>query len=535
MPGSPASPDHSFRRRLAYFFIGLLFSINAGLQNGLMLAMLPQAQGQFSLTLEQSGWIQVSYYMTYACMSILFFKIRQHFGLNRFIRTVLLLLLSSNLLQLIFNNYTIELLARGILGIASSGAMTLSIFYIMQSLSGKAKLTGVVLGIGIVQLGPPLARILAPFLFNDGNMSNIFLFQFALTILSIGLIIKLPLPPSIKTNVLSKLDMISFTLFATGIALLCGFLVQGRIVWWTAKWLGIMLAVSIILIGSALCIEANRRQPMLDWHWISTKQIIAFGLMGAAVRLLTSEQSVGAAGLMTALGMNNEQMVTFYVVVLLSSLFGLIASILTLNMQDIRRPVAIALLGIAIGSFLDTQVGLQTRPHQLYFSQAIIAFSTLYFFGPTALEGMVRALSKSTNHMMSYSAVFGLSQSLGGLAGAAIFSAFLTYRTKAHLANISHHLTLTDPNVSAQLQQLAQQFSPFNSDGIIQQIQANSILTTQATTEATVLAYNDLFMLIGTIATITFLYCLAAWYWRKQQGIIILQNELAVLMSRSAK
>lgn len=48
-------------------------------------------------------------------------------------------------------------------------------------------------------------------------------------------------------------------------------------------------------------------------------------------------------------------------------------------MTDLRRSISIALFGIAVGALADTHIGVQTRPEQIYFSQAIIIFSTLYF------------------------------------------------------------------------------------------------------------------------------------------------------------
>lgn len=380
MAGSPASPVHNRSRRIRYMLIGLLLSLNAGLQNGLLLAYLPQLRGELGLTMEQGGWIQVSYYMTYACMSIMYFKIRQSFGISRFVKLSLSLLLISNLLQIGINHYSIELISRAISGMGSSGMMVTSILYFTQGLTGKSKIIGIVLGGGLMQLGIPLARVLMPSLFADGEITHILIFQSVITLLCIGSVMALPLPPGLISRNLNKNDLVSFSLFAGGIALLCSFLVQGRIIWWTSEnWLGWILAISMVMVSLALWLESKRSNPMLDWYWIARPQILMFGFLGAFTRVLTSEQTVGAAGLMETLGMQNEQMTTLYLIVILASSLGIIASILTLKMTDLRRSISIALFGIAVGAFMDTHIGVQTRPEQIYFSQAIIAFSTLYF------------------------------------------------------------------------------------------------------------------------------------------------------------
>lgn len=527
MAGSPASPVHTTSLRIRYMLVGALLALNGGLQNGLLLAYLPQLRGELGLNLVQGGWVQVSYYMTYACMSIMFFKIRQTFGISRFVKISLSLMLISNILQIWIQHYSIELIARGIAGIGSSGMMVMAIFYFMQGLIGKSKMLGSVFGVGGIQFGMPLARFLMPSLFADGEIVNIVIFQGAVTLLCIGCVIRLPLPPTIISRTLNKNDLISFSFWAGGMALFCGFLVQGRIIWWTSEeWLGWMLAISMMMIGFALWLESKRRNPMLDWYWISRPQILMFGFLGAFTRVLTTEQTVGATGLMETLGMQNEQMTTLYSIIIIASALGLGVSLLTLKMTDLRRSIPIALLGIAIGSFMDTQIGVQTRPEQIYVSQAIIAFSTLYFLGPMMIEGLVRAFAASPLHIMSYSAVFGLSQTIGALAGAAIFSAFLTWRSKIHFADITQYFSLTDPTFAASANQTVNQFmgmgnSPQDALGI-----ALQTLMNQATIESTVHAYNDLFLLVGIASTIGFIYTFASWLYMKYTKKTFLAEEL---------
>ena len=512
--GSPASPTLSNKYRYVYAAVGIFLAITAGLQNGLFTASTQQLAGFLGLDQTQIGWVQVAYYMTYASISVFYFKLRQHVGLNKFIRGIMWLLLASNLLQVSLKSYETELIARAISGLATSGLFTLSLYYIMQSLFAVKKLFAGVAAMGLMQSGTSLGQILVPALFQDGNMLAIYQWQLAFTLFAIGLIWWLPLPPAIHGKVLDKWDVASFFLFSLGVALLCGFLVQGRMMWWSTYWLGYLLAASVLCIGLVLFLEFVRRRPLLDWAWIFTPQIIAFGFLAAFVRVLTSEQTVGATGLLSALGMGNTQLITFYAIILFASLAGTLVSLRTMNLKDTRLPVVISLFGIALGAYLDMQSGVQTRPAQLYLSQAIIAFSSFYFLGPMMVEGMIRAFAKSTQHIMNFIAVFGLSQTLGALGGTGLFNAFITIRTQEHFSNISQHLTLVDPAVSQWLVLCSQQLS--NSRELL----------TKLRLDATVLAYNDLFFLIFCIAMIAFVISAGLWLYRRQKGIILLAAEL---------
>ena len=253
MPGSPASPEHPKKRRLAYLAIGLLLALSSGFQNGLLTASLPQLRGDLSLDLQQGGWIQAAYYMAYACMSILFFKIRKAYGLQRFVRITLFAQLAASLLQLFYHHYEVELIARVAAAVAASGLLVLAIYYLMQGFTGTKKLVGLVFGLGLMQVGTPLAQSLVPLLYGDGDLNGVFAFQATLALACTACLFALPLPPGITVRKSFTLtDALSFTLFASGIALLCAFLVQGRTVWWTTQWLGWLLAGGVGLTGLAL-------------------------------------------------------------------------------------------------------------------------------------------------------------------------------------------------------------------------------------------------------------------------------------------
>ena len=238
MVGSPATPDHPTRRRLFYGLIGILIALTGGFQNGLLLASLPQVQGYFKLTPVEGGWIVAAYMMTTTCMSMLLFKVRQQFGLQRFIRVLMIALVVANGLQLVATQYATELAVRAIGGVVASGMSALAIFYFLQAMPAKARLAALLIGVGLVQTALPLARVLAPDLMVDGIPTSLFAFQFGLSVMVLGATSLLPVPPGETAKAFERLDLLTFPLFAGGIALLTAGLVQGRIVWWPTPWLG---------------------------------------------------------------------------------------------------------------------------------------------------------------------------------------------------------------------------------------------------------------------------------------------------------
>src|SRR3546814_18234460 len=88
IPSSPAFPDNPVRRNVFDFLMGLYLAIVGGFQNGLLVANLAVVQGHLDLTPVDAGSVTVAYNMTNACMSILLYKSRQQFGIQRFVRAV---------------------------------------------------------------------------------------------------------------------------------------------------------------------------------------------------------------------------------------------------------------------------------------------------------------------------------------------------------------------------------------------------------------------------------------------------------------
>jgi hypothetical protein len=334
--------------------------------------------------------------------------------------------------------------------------------------------------------------------------------------------------------VFEKLDLLTFALLAPGLALLTAVLVQGRIVWWTVPWIGYALAAAILLIGVAMLIEHNRANPLLNTRWIGSRDVLRFAAIAAVMRILLSEQTYGSAGLLTVLGMGADQLVQFYAVVTLASLAGLAVGLRTLNPQDLLRPVVISVALIAVGGFMDAHASSLTRPVNLYVSQALISFAALYFLGATMMVGILRAVVRGPSHMVSFSAVFGIAQTIGGLGGSALLGTFQIARERFHSENLVQTLHLTDPQVATRLQQLGGAYGRVVTDPTLRQGQGAALLSQQVAREANVLAYNDVFLLIGVLASLALLWLGGRWLLLRRRGINPLANELAAMAKMRA-
>ena len=108
-------------------------------------------------------------------------------------------LISSHLLDtpnISIEPYYLEIVARGLSGMVASGMTVLGLlFYCLQGMPPVKRTSGLILGFGLVQFGIPVSRSSRPTSAIDGQLENLFLFQFGLALICFGLINILELPP----------------------------------------------------------------------------------------------------------------------------------------------------------------------------------------------------------------------------------------------------------------------------------------------------------------------------------------------------
>lgn len=534
LPGSPANPDHPTGRRIGYFAIGGLIGITAGLGNALVLVNLNFAQGTLGLAPNESAWLTAAYYMTNVTANLLLVKYRQQFGLQPFIRYALAVYALSTLLHLFVHGFWTSVAVRAVSGIAASGLTTLTILYFMQSMPAAKRLAGVMIGISVPQLATPLARALSPRVLEWGDWHMVYWFELGLALLTLGAVMSLPLPPSEREKVFEPLDFLTVGLLAPGLWLLIAVLSEGRIEWWFERdWMGYALVASVVLVAAALVIEHQRANPLIDTRWLGTREMLRLMLVATSVRILLSEQAFGSVGLLTVVGMINDQMVTLNLIIVGASLVGLAVAVLTFRPASLARPINIAVILIAIGALMDGFSTNLTRPEDFYLSQAIIGFASILFLAQAMVIGMARAILTGGKHFITFVVLFSMSQSIGGLAGSALLGTFQVIREKVHSHALVQSIVMTDPLVAARIRGSAGIYAGTIGDQTLRGAAGAATLARQVAREANILAFNDVFLLIAVLAVLTALWGFAIRWsiWRRAEvsPIILLQQKMQAM------
>jgi len=261
-------------------------------------------------------------------------------------------------------------------------------------------------------------------------------------------------------------------------------------------------------------------------------------LVAASVRILLSEQAFGSVGLLNIVGMINDQMITLNLIIIVASLAGLAVAIVTLRPTDLATPINISVVLIAVGAFMDAFSNNLTRPSSFYLSQALIGFASLLFLAQAVAIGFARMLLTGGKQFVSFVVLFSISQSVGGLIGNALLGTFQVFREKVHSHELVQSIVVNDPLVAARIQAGAAQLSATLVDPTLRGAAGAGTLAQQVAREANILAFNDVFLLVGVLSVLALLWGIwIRWsIWRRGEPspLVLLQKKLQEMAAAQA-
>lgn len=506
--GSPAKPDLPNRIRLLYGIAFMVVLLAASLQNNLIIAYIDYLQGDFGFTPTQGACVTAAYYMGNVWTTIMLFRFRQQFGLKVFFTCIFVVMLFSQILELMFSNFWIVVFARFISGVVGGGISVLTIFYAIQMLPMSKKYLLFPTSIGLAQIGSVLAHfIVAYFSMNDyPHLMNCFEIGFCLIAFCTFLLIELP--PSHTAKAFFPEDFTAI-FFVVGTALCCLIFSVGNIVWWHYEAIGYGLCVAIACFGLFFIAEFFKKRPFVHLQFLANFQLIELSLAAAFVRMCLAEQSTGATMLFRkVLGFSDYQLMGYYGILTLSATLGGLLCLMIYNYERSHGMILFAAALIPLGSFLSMNLSIDMLPSHVYLGQALIAFASVFFMGPLIVNGIVLGFARGTNYVITFAVVFTFSQGVFGLFGSALVGYFVQYQTTQNAQYILNH-NITNPLFSADY-------------------------ADEVSKHAGVLAYEDLFFTIGVIGSVIFII-LAVRYVYFKLTHNSLRRELDILKARSIK
>ena len=501
-PAPPPFVPMSWPATLGYIGASITIGLTQGLAQGFVSTNIPQIAGDLGATTTQASWLMAAFMIPRASMPILLIKIRTQFGLRRFAEVAILVYLAVSLAAFAISDLRSAVTVQFFAGMASAPLSTLAFMYMLEPLPPAWKMRlGLPMVLGMVAAGPMLARVISPALMGDHGWDGLHVMALGMAAVSLGLVYALPLASQPRVKVIAAMDLVSWLLIATGFGGLTVAFVMGSIYWWTdVAWLGWVLALAIVALTLAVVIELHRKAPLLDIRWLASPAMLHLTATLLIFRLVLSEQSSGAPRMFQVLGVTQDQLVPLFALISAATVLGGLALIPFMKPERVPLFHIIALVLIAAGAFMDSHATIDTRPAQMMLSQAMIAFAGSFFLAPAMMRGLLSALARGPNYILSFVIVFLSTQSLGGAVGSGLFSTLINHRQALHLQVLREELTAADPLTAAEIAQRSMALAPQIADAAQRQAQAVAQIAQDAGAQAYVMAYNDAYFLTFLVA-----------------------------------
>lgn len=502
--GSPFTPAHSRRRRLLYLVTGAIVSIGSTFPNALTTVNVATISGSLGLYVAEASILPAVYVALNASANLTLVKARAQFGIPQVTAALLILYALAAALQLAVPVLASAVLTRAVNGVAAAGLVTLGVYYMMQALPAAARPLGLVAGIGLPQIGTPLARLVPVDLLASDHWRGLHLIELAAALAILALIIVVRLPPSERSRAFEPLDLLTIGLATAGMLAFTEVLGLGRLYWWTdAPGIGVALAAAIVLLAGAAIIEACRARPLVHLEWIGTPGILRFAGVASIVRIALAEQTYGTVGLLTAGGLTNDQLHTLFALVALAMAAGIVVAAATLSERRLPWQIMIALLIIALGAAIDSNATFLTRPPELYLSQALIGFGTTLFAGPALVYGFMRMIQRGGDYLVSFVVLFSTTQNVGGLMGSALLGTLQTLWARNASNVFAAQISVGDPQAAGRLAGGSTALAAAITDPAQRAAQGAGLLGQAIAREAAIVAFNDTFHLVEMLALAT--------------------------------
>jgi MFS family permease len=329
----PYDGAHGAGCALVSVLLGLTQSLTVfGINNN-----LPALQGALGATAAEASWLSTAYFATALSAVVLMTRLRLQIGIERFATWSIAAFAAVSLWSFLAPSLATAIAARAVLGLAAAPLITLAVLYMMEAVPPALAPVGAVLGFATLQFGSPLGRIVAQPLFDAAPGVGLPMFDLALALVGVAAINVVPMRPTPRQKVFNAGDLPAFALYATGLALLCVVVTQGRLRWWTdTPWLGTCLCLGIACLGAYAILDLWRDRPLIDLRWLAGPPMPWLLVAIVLFRIGLSEQPTGAIGLMNVLGLSNDQMRVLFGWVTLGTALGFGAVVAALALRRLR-------------------------------------------------------------------------------------------------------------------------------------------------------------------------------------------------------
>jgi DHA2 family multidrug resistance protein len=458
---------------------------------------IPQMMGNLGATLSEIGWVSTGYIISNVIVLPMTgwlsarFGRRAYFAVSIAVFTIASVFcgLSHSLGALVFWRIVQGLGGGGLL--ATGQVIMLDAF--PKSMQGVAT---AIFGMGVM-VGPSLGPVLGGYLTDNLSWPWIFFINIPFGIVAVILtVLFVPDGAGAKNSVFGPIDLPGMLLLAIGMGSLQTVLERGQEEDWFESKLIVWLAITAVLgLAGFLWRELKTRFPVVDLRVLRNRSL-SFGTIYGSVLGI----GLYATLFLLPVYLQNSQGYTAFetgMVLLPSALMSMVSFMVAGPLSqrfDPRRILAIGTVLMMLGSLGLARLTTLSGTADLFWPLMLRGMAMGMIFIPltlTSLGGL------KPEQMGVGSGMVNLSRQLGGSIGIAALSTLLSRRAELHQQSVASHVNAGNPGLAAWISETQGWFVRHGYSHAQAHDAALMQLGIKAAKQATMLSFNDCFLMIG--------------------------------------
>ena len=497
-PTAPAAPGLTSRQWAVVITasIGALLEI---IDTSITNVALIHIQASLGATLAEVGWVITGYAMASVVMIPLSAWLSGLFGQRTYFIFCLLGFTGASMLCGLAPNLPVLVGARILQGLLGGGLLPKAQAILFQSVPAALQATTQAAFGMVVLVGPALGPTLGGLLTDTLGWRWIFFINLPLGLITVLMALAFLEPDGATAPARrAPVDWTGILLLTLCLASLQVVLEQGHQLDWFESLLIRNLALLAALSLPVFVVwELRQRAPAVDLRVLRHRSLAA----GSAFSLVLGMGLYGTVFVVPVFAQTVLQYTATQTGLLI--LPGALASGLTMallgrvvNRIDPRLLITIGALGMVATMAALGAIGPDTGADALWWPLLFRGITTVMMFLPLSLATLGPLPREDVG---AGSGFYNLTRQLGGSLGIAVLTLALDHQRAVHRAHLVEALTPTDPRLQERLRELQFWLGSLSGRGDSPPEQALQILSQQVDQQAALLAYGDVFRLVGLL------------------------------------
>lgn len=475
---------------------GSLGALLATLDISITNSALPQIQGQIGATGTEGTWIATGYLMSEIVMIPLAAWLTRVFGLRRFLIGTALMFTFFSMFCGLSSSLGAMIAGRIGQGFAGGAMIPTAQTIVRTRLPAHQLPIGTTLFGMTAILGPLLGPVIGGWLTENINWRWCFFLNLPISVALIVLLLTGLPKEDMNLERFIKADWLGIFGLAAGLSSLTVVLEEGQREHWFDSTMICSLTVLMVIGFFAIAIgQIRSATPILQLRLVTSSAFGSVLLIGTAVGaglygtaylvpqflgLLSGYNAEQSGGIMLLSGIP-----AFIVLPLLPRILG---------RYDLKWLVAIGLLLYWGSCYLDTDLTAQSVGHDFYASQLMRGFGQILVMLPLSQLSM---RSVATRDAGDAAGLYNMSRNLGGTLGLALLGILMDRRSHFHDDVLREGISANSQLAQDHMASTTARYLAQTGDPTTASMQAFSQLANDIAQQASVMAYNDAFHMLG--------------------------------------